>query len=389
MTQKHAEIGHSSRHGIPGRHKLVATCRSMYAYAVRRRHCIALPRTTMAATPAPAIDVPLLAGPQLLGFFFAWALQGVLSVQTYIYYLLFPSDTIATKILVYGAFVYEWIQISLVTQAAFENNVYNFGNVDSLTHFHNTWFSIPIMCAIISAVVQWYFCWRIFAFSRLKVLVGIMASFAFFQMAVGITGGVLLHALDVSAVGPLPFRATAVFIVWFSSSAAVDVMIAACMTVCLLKSKTGIHRSDALLSRLIRLAIETGTLTATVAILNAVLFAASPIYQCPALLLPKLYANTLLANLNSRAVLRRMDDANYLAELGRALGVNTSASIRFHGMRLPEGHTAEENCRCRESRVCNTYAITMPDDEDGGEGGALGLAHRNTVRISAEAEKKP
>lgn len=53
--------------------------------------------------------------------------------------------------------------------------------------------------------------------------------------------------------------------------------------------------------------IESGTLTATVAVVGVVLFAALPgtiYYECPALILAKLYANTMVTSLNNRAFLQ-------------------------------------------------------------------------------------
>lgn len=61
--------------------------------------------------------------------------------------------------------------------------------------------------------------------------------------------------------------------------------------------------------KLVRLVIESGTLTATVAVVGVVLFAALPgtvYYEFPALILAKLYANTLVTSLNNRAFLYKL-----------------------------------------------------------------------------------
>ncbi|KAI0630713.1 hypothetical protein C8Q77DRAFT_222015 [Trametes polyzona] len=233
---------------------------------------------------APPSGIALLAGPQLLGFFFDWALQGVLSVQIYFYYLLFPEDPLPTKILVYGTFVYEWVQTALITQTAFDIDVYQFGDRVSLTTYHNTWFSVTIMCAVISAVVQGYFAWRIYKFSCSGILAGVIIFLAFGQMCAGITGGILLKVMHSGAAAPSSSIITPVFTTWLTTAATVDVLIAVCMTYLLLRSKSGIRRSDAVVNRMVRLCIETGTLTASVAILNAVFFALPSqtlLYQCP------------------------------------------------------------------------------------------------------------
>ncbi|TBU55403.1 hypothetical protein BD310DRAFT_795576, partial [Dichomitus squalens] len=110
----------------------------------------------------------------VVGYCLSWGLQGALTVQVYLYHLSFPADSRALKMLVYLVMIYEWVQTSLVTSYAMEVHVYDFGNVASIVQYHNTWFSVPIMSAGISFVVQCYFCWLIWAFSRLKVVTGVV-----------------------------------------------------------------------------------------------------------------------------------------------------------------------------------------------------------------------
>ncbi|OJT05447.1 hypothetical protein TRAPUB_3736 [Trametes pubescens] len=95
---------------------------------------------------------------------------------------------------------------------------------------------------------------------------------------------------------------------WLGGSALADIVIAVTMTILLLKTKTGFRRSDSLVNKLARLAIESGTVTASVAIVDVVMFSALPqtlYHECPALALSKLYANMMLASLNNRAFIRR------------------------------------------------------------------------------------
>ena len=107
------------------------------------------------------------------------------------YHLWFPRDASLVKSLgietgpyllpitnimrtVYSVLVYEWIQTTLITQAAFDTFVYGFGDVTVLTQFHNTWFSVTIMGPIISSVVQCYFAHRTWILARSRVLTAII-----------------------------------------------------------------------------------------------------------------------------------------------------------------------------------------------------------------------
>lgn len=64
--------------------------------------------------------------------------------------------------------------MGLVSQAAVDINVYHFGDIRSMTNYHNTWFSVVVMSAVVSCIVQWYFSWRIWILSRSKILVGVV-----------------------------------------------------------------------------------------------------------------------------------------------------------------------------------------------------------------------
>ena len=72
----------------------------------------------------------------------------------------------------YGVLVFEWVQTGLLSSSAFQIFVYHYGDVEIVTKIYNGWFTLPIMSAMISMVVQAFFAWRIYLLSRLRVLVG-------------------------------------------------------------------------------------------------------------------------------------------------------------------------------------------------------------------------
>ena len=72
---------------------------------------------------------------------------------------------------------YEWVQTGLITAAAMQIYVYDYGDVLSMLAFHNTWFSATVMCGLVSAVVQVFFAWRILQLSRSRAHGRAMAAF--------------------------------------------------------------------------------------------------------------------------------------------------------------------------------------------------------------------
>ncbi|KAI0929976.1 hypothetical protein AcV5_006804 [Taiwanofungus camphoratus] len=249
----------------------------------------------------------------------------MLVVQVYFYHLWFPHDAIALKCFVYGILAYETVQTGLVTAVAFDVYVYGYGNMTALVNFHNTWFSVTIMCSVISAAVQCFFAWRIWVVARSRVLLAVILFLSVGQMCVGIVGGSKLRVVDPSAASSS--SVTPIISTWLAGAALVDVIIAIAMTIQLLKAKTGIPYTDALVNRIIRLVVETGTLTATIAVLDVIFFTVlnkTLLHECPALILAKLYANTLVTNLNNRVIMNRV---TYRTDATSTLGGLSSQGV--------------------------------------------------------------
>ncbi|KAH9919609.1 uncharacterized protein B0H18DRAFT_1106566 [Fomitopsis serialis] len=248
-----------------------------------------------------------LAAPALLSYLMHWMLQGVLTVQVYFYYLQFPQDPLRLKILVYGLFVFEWVEWGLVTEDAFITFVFNASNgIAEYSTIANEWFSLPIMCALVSVTVQCFFAWRIYKLSSSRVLGGGIVLICLTQSIGGIMTGVKLkESRSIGDVlGSTSGRIT--IGIWVGGTVIVDVVIAVSMTILMLKMKTGIINTNQMIDKLVRLTVETGTLTASVAVVGVALALAYPeqSYYMPAIYNEaKLYANSLVAHLLNRAYL--------------------------------------------------------------------------------------
>ncbi|KAH9166915.1 hypothetical protein EDB89DRAFT_1810293, partial [Lactarius sanguifluus] len=98
----------------------------------------------------------------LFGPLFNWALYGVLCVQIYVYGYNFPGDGRPIKFLaVYFVFVLETAQTALTGADIYYWFVDGFGDAERLAHSHFSPIDSPIMTAVISLIVQGYFCFRI------------------------------------------------------------------------------------------------------------------------------------------------------------------------------------------------------------------------------------
>ncbi|KAF8902562.1 hypothetical protein CPB84DRAFT_1846214 [Gymnopilus junonius] len=272
-----------------------------------------------AALPPIPPDIGRVAGPLLLGFLFNWALFGVLSMQVYMYYLAFPNDPEHSKYLVVGVYLFEATQTFLLTQTAFHGFAEGFGNVLFLDEIGTIWFSVPIMSGIVAFVAQTFYAYRISILAQSKIVASFIVLLAVIQLGGSIATGVESKeaVFNSQFLGKKSFITTGI---WNGGSALCDIIIAVCMTVYvshvyfkfdlelkvafkLSRRNTGMKHTSLLLKKIIRLTIETGSLTAVIALLNfilALLPGHPTYYMTTAGILGKLYSNSMMAVFNSR-----------------------------------------------------------------------------------------
>ncbi|PBK84754.1 hypothetical protein ARMGADRAFT_604348 [Armillaria gallica] len=244
-----------------------------------------------------------LSGPIIVGCLLNWGLFGSLSVQLYLYYLAFPNDRRFIKYLVYGIYVVEFAQAIIVAHDTFKAFGYGFGDVEGLTSMFDDWLTVPIMSAVAAGVGQVFYAYRIFILSKSRII-------PIFSVCISLTSSVAavitgIYAFEAGNVIKLNNRKTSIAIgIWCGASALCDILIAICMTCYLMRgNNTRFRRTRTLITKLIRLIIETGSLTAVVSLLTVILFLVFPrqtFYMTPASLMPKLYTNTIYMVLNSR-----------------------------------------------------------------------------------------
>ncbi|KAK0236468.1 hypothetical protein EDD85DRAFT_744777, partial [Armillaria nabsnona] len=222
----------------------------------------------------------------IVGFLLNWGLFGTLSVQLYLYYLAFPNDRQFTKYLVYGIYVIKSVQTMLVAHDMFAMFGYSFGDIDTLTRTNFNWLTVPIMSAVAACVRQVFYAYRIFAVSKSQIIpIFVICISLMSSVAAVITG---IYSFQVGDLTKMNNQKT--YITAGVSSALCDILIAVCMTYYTI-------------TKIIRLMIETGTITAVVTLLTFILFIVFPhqtFHMAPALLMPKLYPNAVYMVLNSQ-----------------------------------------------------------------------------------------
>ncbi|KAJ6580184.1 hypothetical protein DFH09DRAFT_1310126 [Mycena vulgaris] len=250
----------------------------------------------------PGFQIVEFSGPLLIGTLLNWGLFGTLSVQVYLYYQAFPNDRLATKCLVYIVFTIDVVQTILITHDAFATFGYGFGDVSAVTKLRLDWVTIPIIGGLVAFVGQSFYAYRIYVLSKSWLIPLLIVTLSLTSSVGAFMSGAF--GLEAGNTASLTTRETSAAAgVWLGASSASDIVIAGCMTYYLSTVDTAFPQTRVLLSKLIRLTIETGSVTALATLTSLALFYAFPNRSydfVPAFIIPELYANTILAVLNAR-----------------------------------------------------------------------------------------
>ncbi|KAK0497853.1 hypothetical protein EDD18DRAFT_123048 [Armillaria luteobubalina] len=251
-----------------------------------------------------------------------WALYGALCVQIYIYHISFPKDPILSKFLIYLLLALETLQTVLFTVDLFDIFATHFGQVDVLRDVHSLWFSVPIMTGLIGGIVQLFYCYRISVLSKSRVLAASIGAIAFAQFVAAVIEGHLQYTYGLYSKQSRQ-NSLVPCLVWLAGSALCDIIIATIQTYYLIKIDASYKATRNMITRLVRITIETGVLTAAAATVVAVfLVTDTRMYNtAPAFCLGKLYTNALLMVFNSRA--RYQSRRDQITDAGICFARNT------------------------------------------------------------------
>ncbi|KDR71266.1 hypothetical protein GALMADRAFT_797410 [Galerina marginata CBS 339.88] len=289
--------------------------------------------------------------PQLLGALLNWGFFGILSMQVYMYYLAFPNDRVGNKALVYTVYFLDAVHTFILTASAFRAYASGFGDFAALDKTDILWVS-NIPTGLIAFLAQAFYGYRIAVFSQKKHLSVLIILLAFLSL-----GGSIATAVETKVAGQfsrlLTKRFSVVAWIWGGGSAACDVLIAASMTYYLKRCDSEFSQTHVFLTRTIRLTIETGSVTAAVAILCVILVflpGQQTYYLTTVALVGKMYSNSMMASFNSRI------------KIGPSDGTVVSTSCEFRSAVKFYGPTALSDMDVEWSRSAHGRVQKIGDE---------------------------
>ncbi|KAJ7445556.1 hypothetical protein B0H11DRAFT_2087294 [Mycena galericulata] len=207
---------------------------------------------------------------QLIGSLLNFFLFGMLLVQSYIYRLCFPKDTLGMKFIVY--FILLATTVCTCLNAADVEFWFGtgFGDIARFDDPRNLRIYTPLLGSLIAMLVQIFFSLRIAGMRTWPITV--LVFFVAMLQCVGGMGTGILSYMEADAVHDT--KRTVFVYLWLIGGAAVDLLIAVTMTILILKVPT-VPRD--IVKTVVRLVVETNALSAIAALLGLILYVGVPV----------------------------------------------------------------------------------------------------------------
>ncbi|KAJ8077554.1 hypothetical protein PM082_001986 [Marasmius tenuissimus] len=288
-----------------------------------------LPSTDMGTSPGSGL------GPIFIGTLILFGLFGLLSVQMYIYHLAHTADRRAIRTLVYGVYILLTVQVVMCGQDGFKR--FASTSPSPVNGINLGWFFIPIIGGLVGLGVQTFYAWRISILSQSRIGPLFLVALSVLSVAAAFASGILgTRAKSLEKVGSTEELRIS-YAIWYTTSAACDVIIAVYMCYLLTRgSSNGVTSTKRIIARIIRLTVETNALTAAVAVTTVGLLVgqSNQTYNTPfALVLPSIYGNTLMIMLNLRLKISSTNTSNNIVSAtisNASFGPNPSSQACTH-----------------------------------------------------------
>ncbi|CAE6438515.1 unnamed protein product [Rhizoctonia solani] len=215
-------------------------------------------------------------------------LYGILVTQVTLYYSVYKRDATWVKLLVAWLMVLDTLNTIFDMGFVYRYSITLFGNFPAQLHSHWFFHLAPLMTVTIAATAQGFFAWRINRLTGCKWL----------SWGIGLIIAVQFAAGAATTAGAFKVQIS----LWLVTSAVADTAITIILSWYLHAHRTGFPKTDDIITRLIRVTVQTGLITTVWALADLIMYliVPNPLHLLFNLPLPKLYSNSLLSTLNAR-----------------------------------------------------------------------------------------
>jgi len=279
----------------------------------------------MSLSSTTIVDIGDTFGALFIGALIALVTYGITVLQTYFYYMSFPKDDITTKLLVGVIWLLDTLHVAFMCNALYFYLITGFGNPVVLADGTRPLFGSIAVNVIIAFIVQCFFTERIFQLcppGKRWWVTGVIAITVLAHFVFGLETVISLSMIkefsrfkEVTLIAVVPFGVITVIS---------DIIIAVALCVLLGSNRSSFDDTNSIINKLIVFAINRCILISAVAVAETIVFSVLPnsFYSLAIdFVVGKLYANSLLAVLNSRVA---------LGSNSRNVSDTTELSTSFH-----------------------------------------------------------
>jgi len=245
-------------------------------------------------------------GALLLGAFLACGLSGIVTVQSFLYIKLYPKDATRTKFIVGTVWFLDTLHTCLVMASIWNYLIPHFGDVPRVDFIPWTVAMSIAVTAILTIIVHCFLARRIYRLTKRdwRITAPILILAVLRLCAACVTTAEMIRLQSFRSFSR-QFRW--VFTLGLALSSAADVLITVTLCYKLRSSRTGSLGIDNIIDSLVLYTLENGSFTCAGTVLSMICWLTMPrnrLFLALHFMIAKLYANSLLATLNTRKTLR-------------------------------------------------------------------------------------
>ncbi|KIJ43420.1 hypothetical protein M422DRAFT_779791 [Sphaerobolus stellatus SS14] len=277
---------------------------------------------SMASPALPAFDNTL--GSMEIGLVISSVLFGILICQSYAYYQRYSHDPLLLRIFVATLVIIDGIHTAFIAHAVYHYTVINYAKPTALSF--NEWsltIQVPVT-TLVGCLAQCFFAGRIYIVGRnIYATIGVISTslsafgteHIFFSSFWVLTPNLISEAFSIVVAQKLfatKLTSRLHELIWamitsLALDAACDLMIVVTLCYYLNRRRSGFKSTETLINKLIMWTINTGLLTSVVAVVDLICVVSMQdnlVYAGVFFIVSKLYANSVLASLNLRGILK-------------------------------------------------------------------------------------
>ncbi|KAK7018316.1 hypothetical protein R3P38DRAFT_3200682 [Favolaschia claudopus] len=253
----------------------------------------------------PEFDADSTLGALLIGTLVSFSLFGLTSSQTYAYWSRFPNDSWRLKSVVGVVWCAEFSHTICIGMALYFMLITNYGHPERLLILPDSLLAAAFLGSLVALVVQVFFSLRIYALSKSLYIPIICWGLSAFRF---LPPNIILFMYRHRPATDFLGKFNRLFDAIWAASAANDILISGtCVALLYSRRHQGQGSTVAMVDKLIAWTIETGVVTSIASIILLIFFVKLPTtfaWLALFVVIPRLFSNSILASLNSRATLR-------------------------------------------------------------------------------------